>query len=136
MPLTFGRIFERKAGGNAVKDTHSFHKYVIYKYIYKGYALERETRRLLRRYDDFSQWIDAGLTSETVSVINGGRGQFSLMMALVHPEIQVHSYHEDNDDSALLSAMSPFPENLHVHCSEEIENTEGTLVFNLDEILN
>ncbi|MBR6466340.1 MAG: MMPL family transporter [Bacteroidales bacterium] len=136
MPLTFGRIFEGKASGNAAKDTHFFHKYVIYKYIYKGYSLERETRRLLRRYGDFSKWIDADLPSGTVSVINAGRGQFSLMMALVHPEIQVHSYHGESDDAALLSAMSPFPENLHVHCISDGKETADGLVFNLDEILN
>lgn len=136
VPLTFGRLFSRVSTPDAAKDTHSLHRYVIYKYIYKGFAVERETRRLLRRYDDFSKWIDADLPSETVSVINAGNGQFSLMMALVHPEIQVHSYHKESDGAALLSAMSPFPENLHVHCPEEMDDLGGNLVFNLDEILN
>ena len=135
IPLTFGSIFSGKGGNNAIKDTHSFHRYVIGKYVYKGIAVERETRNLLKKHGDFSKWIDAPLSSGTVSVINAGRGQFSLMMALVHHEIQVHSYHKDSDDAALLSAMSPFPENLHVHiCSAGGETAEG-FVFDLEEIL-
>ncbi|MBP5692495.1 MAG: MMPL family transporter [Bacteroidales bacterium] len=120
---------------NAVKDTHYFHKYVISKYIYKGIFVERETRRLLRKHDDFSQWIDAEIPGDTVSVINAGRGQASLMAALVHPEIQVHSYCYDPDDAAILSAMNPMPENLHVHLAKDEKEaraqSEGTYIISI-----
>ena len=42
----------------SIENTHYFHHYIIYKYIYKGIGLEKETRRLLKRHDDFSKWID------------------------------------------------------------------------------
>ncbi|MBQ6310345.1 MAG: MMPL family transporter [Bacteroidales bacterium] len=139
-PLTFGQIFARKSEGNATKDSHSFHRFVICKYIYKGYAVERETRRLLKRYDDFSEWVDRDIPQSNVSVINAGKGQFSLMMALVHPEIEVHSYCSEQDDAALLSAISPKPANLHVHCVKDgqaaMEAASGTHVINLSEILD
>lgn len=117
------------------KDTHSFRKYVIGKYTYKGIGVERETRRLLRKHNDFSQWIDAEIPGDTISVINAGRGQASLMAALVHPDIQVHSYCYDPDDAAILSAMNPMPENLHVHLAKDEKEaraqSEGTYIISI-----
>ena len=69
-----------------IENTHYFHHYIIYKYIYKGIGLEKETRRLLKRYDDFSKWIDIVDAPAEVNIIDAGHGQFSLLYALVHPE--------------------------------------------------
>ena len=120
--------------------THYYHDYLIGKYTYKGIGVERETRRLLKRYDDFSLWIDGYRPSEAqpVSVINAGRGQFPLLFALVHPDIEVHSYAFDTDDAALAAACEPMPQNLHVHyCDNEKaaqEAAAGTQIINLSEI--
>ena len=123
------------------EDSHYYHDYIIYKYVYKGYGIEKETRRLLRQYDDFSQWIDGCQppVGSVVSVLNAGNGQFSLLFALVHPEVEVHSYSYDADGMALAMACEPVPANLHVHyCESETSalcNAEGSLVINLSEIL-
>jgi 1-acyl-sn-glycerol-3-phosphate acyltransferase len=129
-----------------IEDTHYFHHYVIYKYLYKGFGIERETRRLLKRYDDFSQWIDGyqpdtHLTSpNVVSVLHAGRGQFALLFALVHPNLNVHAYIDDPDDAALAAACEPLPENLHIHyCNDEKEalaSASGTNIINLSDIIN
>ena len=116
-----------------IEDTHYFHDYVIGKHIYKGIGIEKETRQLLKRYDDFSKWIDDcrldDPASPTVSVIHAGRGQFSLMMALVHPELEVHSYTDDPDDYDLAAACEPKPENLHIHHMTE---ADGDMVNVID----
>ena len=126
-----------------IENTHYFHHYIIYKYIYKGIGIEKESRRLLRQYDDFSQWIDDYLPtnkdSNIVSVIDAGRGQFSLLFALVHPELEIHSFSFDPDDVALASACEPLPKNLHIHYSED-ENTAlktaaNSNIIHLSEIL-
>ena len=102
----------------AIADSHYFHHEVIYKYTYKGFGLEKETRRLLKQYDDFSKWIDgyqpADPSSNEVEIINAGNGQFSLLFALVHPEMEVYSYPNLPDEVLLASACSPMPANLHV----------------------
>ena len=59
----------------SIENTHYFHHYIIYKYIYKGIGLEKETRRLLKRYDDFSKWIDISDAPAEVNVIDAGHGQ-------------------------------------------------------------
>ena len=116
-----------------IENTHYFHHYIIYKYIYKGIGLEKETRRLLRRYDDFCQWIDGykqeDESSGNVSIINAGHGQFSLLFALVHPDIQVDSYADDEDDVALASSCDPMPKNLQVHyCKDQMAAANGNVI--------
>ena len=142
-PLTLGLLARRLTShhspltthqltstSTSTSTTHHFHHYVIGKYIYKGITIERETRRLLRQYDDFSQWIDTPYPSgSTVSVLNAGYGQFSLLFALVHPDVEVHSYTDDADQAALLAAIDPLPANLHVHQSGEgsLANSEKSI---------
>lgn len=126
-----------------VETTHYFHHYIIYKYIYKGIGVEKETRQLLKKYDDFSKWIDGYQpelrSSNVVSIVNAGRGQFSLLFALVHPELEVNSYAFDHDDVALASCCEPIPANLHVFYSENekdaVQLAGNTNVINLSGII-
>ena len=104
-----------------IETTHYYRNIIISMYTYKGSGIERETRNLLRRYDDFSQWIDCYDTSDgndIIYIVNAGRGQFSILFALVHPEIEVHSYTCEEDDVALAKSCIPMPVNLHIHCSK------------------
>ena len=137
-PITFGLILRRllKRDNAQPGTTHAFHHYVIGKYTYKGFGIERETRRLLKRYDDFSAWIDGYQPAEggAVSVIHAGRGQFPLLMALVHPELQVYAYADDADDVALAAACEPMPANLHV-CSLGSELPQTGNIINVEQII-
>ena len=124
-----------------IENTHYFHDYIIDKFIYKGIGLERETRTLLKRYDDFSQWIDGyqleNAASNCVSVIHAGRGQFSLLMALVHPEWEIHSYADDPDDVALAASCEPMPANLHIYDASEVKvDAETSNIIDLSKILH
>ena len=122
-----------------IENTHYFHHYIIYKYIYKGIGLEKETRRLLKRHDDFSRWIDIADAPAEVNIIDAGHGQFTLLYALVHRETQVNSYAYDEDDVALASSCDPIPRNLHVHyCKDHaaaVEEAGSGNVINLSSIL-
>ena len=115
-----------------IENTHYFHHYVIGKHIYKGIGVEKETRQLLRRYDDFSQWIDdyqlEDANSNKVSVLHAGKGQFSLLMALVHPEWDIHSYADDPDDVALAASCDPLPANLYVHHASETDADMSNII--------
>lgn len=132
-PITVGFLWRKLFGRQNSHEegtTHAFHHYIIGKYTYKGYGIERETRQLLKRHDDFSQWIDgyqpANASSKVVSVVDAGRGQFSLLFALVHPELEVNSYAFDGDDAALLAACEPMPSNLHaLYCENEQKAMEA-----------
>lgn len=112
-----------------IATTHYFHDYIIYKYIYKGIGIERETRRMLKQNNDYSELIDGYkpiVTNDSdvctqLSIINSGRGQVPLLFALVHPELEIHSYAFDADDVALATACAPLPPNLHIHYAENEE---------------
>jgi hypothetical protein len=102
--------------------SHDYHHYIIGKYTYKGISVERETRRLLSQFDDYSQWTDRPYPSgSAVSILNAGHGQFPLLFALVHPDVEVHSYTYDPDQAAMAAACEPLPANLHVHCTPDEE---------------
>ena len=121
-----------------IETTHYFHHYIVYKYTYKGIGIERETRRLLRQYDDFSRWIDdyrpAADASRTLAVVHAGRGQFPLLFALVHPDVEVWSYADDPDDVALAMACEPMPANLHI--GQGGQPAPGTPVIDFNDILS
>lgn len=127
-----------------IETTHYFHAYIIYKYTYRGSEIEKETRRMLKHYDDFSRWIDswkpAAEGSNTVAVINSGHGQFALMFALVHPEAEVYTYESDPDMVALAQNVLPMPANLHVNSAssadEALQKAAGMTIFDLKEIIN
>ena len=102
-----------------IEKTHYFHHYLIDTYTYKGINVERETRKLLKKYNDFSKWIDVYgkwlSDSNTITILNESRGQFSLMFALVHPELEVYSYINNPDDVKLALTCYPMPSNLHYY---------------------
>lgn len=109
-----------------LEDTHYFHHYVISQYTYKGYRVEKETRRLLKRYHDFHEWIDhyqPEHPATTVHILHEGRGQFSLLFALVHPEYDIHAYFDDSDGAVLTASHAGLPSNLHVHLGHDGDET-------------
>lgn len=112
--------------------TRYYHHFLIGQYLYKGYRVEAETRSLLKQYDDYGRWIDgyqlADKSTNEVNVLHAGRGQFSLLFAWVHPELNVYSYCTDADDFALLDSCSLKPKNLHVVlCKDQHEITTNTI---------
>lgn len=130
-----------------IECSHYFHHFIIYKYIYKGISVERETKRLLNKYDDFSKWIDVEPSTECVVILNSGKGQFALLYALVHPSVQVYSYAFDKDDAQLAACCTYLPQNLHIaYCanasdaisdiaSNKLETPQAFLLFPNEEIL-
>jgi len=99
-----------------IESAHYFHDYLIYKYMYKGISYEKETRRLLQANNDFADLIDHyDAPSSSVTIHNQDHGQYALLFSLVHPDIEVHSYCQDPDTYAILSAIEPMPSNLKVH---------------------
>lgn len=101
-----------------------YHHFLIGQYIYKGYSIEQETRSMLKKHNDFCSWIDdyqpSDASTNVVRILHAGRGQFSLLFAWVHPELEVYSSCSDPDDAALLASCSLCPANLHVLCDADV----------------
>lgn len=88
--------------------------YVRYKYLYKGADVESRCRKALARVNDvaFLREVPSGNHFE----IHGcGQGEYALIFALMHPEIEVNAYDRDEDNVMLASNISCLPANLHFH---------------------
>ena len=93
---------------------------------------------MLKRYDDFSQWIDSYQpqgSDNTVTILSAGRGQFSLLFALVHPDVEVYSYADEPDDVSLATCCEPLPSNLHIALTVHRTATHMGDIIDLAEIL-
>ncbi len=104
-----------------IRTSHFYHHYLIYQYTYKGFDVERKTRKLLRQNNDYADIIDnysiPADSSRVVTVTGREHNLYSILLALVHPELEVHFYVDDPDEAALTSSCSAVPENLHIHLS-------------------
>ena len=88
--------------------------YVKYKCLYKGADVESRCRKALSRVKD------AGFLFETPSgnhfeIHDCGQGEYALIFALMHPEIQVDAYDKNEDNVMLASNISCLPDNIHFH---------------------
>ncbi len=81
---------------------HYYHGLVLDRYQYKGTDIYRAVRNSLKRFDDYSKWVDEDKTSSEVLVVNQGYGEFALLYALVHKDVSVSVYEPDEEKSTLL----------------------------------
>lgn len=88
--------------------------YVRYKYLYKGADVESRCRKALARVNDvaFLREVPSGNHFE---IHDCGQGEYALIFALMHPEIEVNAYDRDEDNVMLASNISCLPANLHFH---------------------
>lgn len=88
--------------------------YVRYKYLYKGADVESRCRKALARVNDvaFLREVPSGNHFE---IHDCGQGEYALIFALMHPEVEVDAYDRDEDNVMLASNISSLPANLHFH---------------------
>lgn len=127
IPISISQILPKYRYGTkrpTKPDSHYFHQYIIYKYIYKGISVERETKRLLKKHDDFSKWVDVDNAPAEIAILDAGKCQLPLMYALVHPDTAVYAYTFDSDDATLASCIADLPPNLHILHAENMEEAK------------
>lgn len=109
-------------------DTAYFQPQILARYLYKGLGIESRSRRLLRTYNNFLQWIDTGVEDpEQVVIINNGQGEFGLLYALVHPQTKVYAFEQDADLLALAQHAGELPSNLRLALEDalRVENLKN-----------
>lgn len=83
-------FIKRFAELRAEIETADYHAGFVYdRYLYKGVEIQKTVRHNLRHYGNYRKWIDSTEISKDVVVINNGYGEFSLLMALVHPDVKI-----------------------------------------------
>lgn len=88
--------------------------YVRYKYLYKGADVESRCRKALARVVDVA-FLQEAPSGDHFEIHDCGQGEYALIFALMHPEIEVDAYDMDEDNVMLASNISYLPVNLHFH---------------------
>ena len=88
--------------------------YVRYKYLYKGADVESRCCKALARVADVA-FLKEAPSGDHFELHDCGQGEYALIFALMHPEIQVDAYDKDEDNVMLASNISFLPDNLHFH---------------------
>ena len=78
-----------------IENAQYFSRLVKDRYLYKGVDVTRTVSKNLSRYDNYSQWIDKPIETGHVIVLNNGFGEFTLLYALVHPNVMVVAVEAD-----------------------------------------
>jgi len=88
--------------------------YVRYKYLYKGADVESRCRKALASVADVA-FLRETPQGGHFEIHDCGQGEYALIFALMHPEIQVDAYDRDEDNVLLASSCSCLPDNIHFH---------------------
>lgn len=94
-------------------ETPDYFKYLVKcNYIYKGTEVARHARQEFKKFDEWKEKIAAMPESGSVVVENCGQGEFTLLAALVKPNLQITGVCEDADMLDVARACAAKPENL------------------------
>lgn len=109
---------------NTLETASYFRHYIVCKYLYKGIEIERSVRRILKRYDCFSRWIDEEKRRDgsRIVVINNGIGVVGLLFALVCREKTVTAVEADEEKRRLSAGCSCIPENLTICAPDDVSD--------------
>ena len=125
-----------------IESSHYYHNLLLDRYRYKGTEIYRAVQNNLKKYSNFSQWIDGVVTSSNVLVFNHSFGEFALLYALVHKNIIVSVYEPDEEKSTLLFYCSEgLVPNLKIHKTIDVAEIKAdkclTFMFDIpDKSLN
>lgn len=96
----------------SVETASYFHAFVVELYGYTGIRMQRKVGTLLKRYADFSAWVDAACVRGTVLVLHDAWGVIGMLFALVHPDKQVVSTGNEWFVRTLAVKCNSLPDNL------------------------
>jgi 1-acyl-sn-glycerol-3-phosphate acyltransferase len=97
-----------------------FKNFVLHNYFYKGAAVERDVRRILKQNASHIRPIDRYRGNGPVLVENSGYGVFAFLFALVHRQVQVIATEEDEDKIAIAENCAGKPDNLSFRKKTEL----------------
>ena len=118
-PLTLRNILRPQlvpANGQA----RDYHSLVLDRYRYKGRDIIDAVRRNLREHNDYADIIDRPITEPRVVVEGELYGDFSLLLALVHRNVQIDVYYVNAEYKDIASrAAQGVVDNLTYHLMDE-----------------
>jgi 2-polyprenyl-3-methyl-5-hydroxy-6-metoxy-1,4-benzoquinol methylase len=105
---------------------------IIHNYIYKGFSVERQARKLLKKYNVFKELIEALPEKGKVLVPNCGYGVLALTIALVKKNLEIIGIDSDEDKINLAGHCISKPLNLTYLVTEEYTGPLDVIVLLTD----
>lgn len=91
-----------------------FIPFAQYKYMYKGFDIERATRRILRDRQALSAIIDREYDEKEFYFVDSCQGVVPYIFAKVHRDMNVYADFTDEDEYLVASHLQGLPSNLHI----------------------
>jgi len=114
-------------------ETTSFFKPLLLdRYKYKGVEVMSTIRTNLKKFGNYSRYIDQDIHEDTVFIKHSGYGEMALLFALVHPEKKIIAHEEDYEKNELAKyAAQDLVNNILFlsGCEYMIDGTEKMLVY-------
>ena len=85
----------------AEESTAYFRQYVLDHYRYRGIEIYREVKKRLKRYGNYSEWLDADNSPDAAVIVNCGWGECAMLMSLLNPEMHILAVERDADKAAV-----------------------------------
>lgn len=101
---------------------------VIHNYIYKGYSIEKNARKMMKYYHNFTPIIEKIPNCKNILVLNCGQGEFALTCSLVYKEVNIKAFDTNKDNIALAENCISVPNNLQF-TSEKSDANEYDFVI-------
>ena len=114
-------------------ETTSFFKSLLLdRYKYKGMEVMSTIRSNMKKFENYSKYIDRDILEEIVFIKHSGYGEMALLFALVHPDKKIVAYEKDYEKCELARYAAEGLVNNILYLSESepiIDETEKTLVY-------
>ncbi len=110
---------ECSAIARRVENARYWRDFVVDRYRYKGTEIVNSVVGNLKRHGCYSKWVDCGVGCGKVAVVEEGYGEFALLFALVHRDVEVLAVIGDEDRAEVLRySAEGVADNLRVVGSE------------------
>lgn len=123
-----------------LENSSYYKQLVIERYMYKGSDILREVKANIRTYQQYFNRIDH-IPSDisTIYVTNSGLGEFTLLLALVNPQVHVIAYEDDEDKRKLaIYSAEHIVSNLTYHVQPKVDDAKfhlnDTMYIDLNNI--
>jgi 1-acyl-sn-glycerol-3-phosphate acyltransferase len=109
--------------------TAYFYRFVLHNYFYKGVEVERQVRKMLKKTQAWSQWIDTYEGHGPVLVVNNGYGVFAFLFALVHKQVQVTAIDRNEEWLVFAGSCTGIPRNLTIYEVSQLRDTDFDTIY-------
>jgi len=117
--------------------TSFFHALLLDRYRYKGMEVMATVKSNLKKFENYSRYIDREFLEDTVCIRNSGYGEMALLFALVHPDKNIIASENDCEKNELAKYVAQDLVGNITFCTKGehiLGGMNGMLVYDIDAL--